>query len=300
MRRRAGTVRSLSKAAIAGAISTAWLTTVVTPASATFPGQNGRIAYIDAGHVMTMTADGADMRQLTTGHGNDSPSFSANGKRIVYSHRLGKRYVIDVMNANGSRKRQLTGKHQDFDPTFAPSGGRIVFSRELPHGQHGGVDLFVMRSNGSHVEELKHASYALWQPSFSPNGKTIVFNGREGEDSFISAISASGTHARPLRDNVWEPTFAPSGQQILFDDWTGTAIGAIDTDGSDPHDITPVALGLQHYFSPSYSPNGSKIVFAGGSGRASDIYVMNADGSGIAKLTQDGGSGAPNWGPRPG
>ncbi len=60
--------------------------------------------------------------------------------------------------------------------------------------------------------------------------------------------------------------------------------------------------------SPAWSPDGGKIVFLRGRGNfllspgersAAEIYVMNADGSGVTRLTHDRfGEGSPAWQPR--
>src|SRR5436190_2044687 len=78
---------------------------LAAPAGATFPGKNGRIVFADAGHIGSMRSDGSDRRRLTNGAGNSDPVYSASGKRIVFSHKLGTHQVIDVMRADGSDKR---------------------------------------------------------------------------------------------------------------------------------------------------------------------------------------------------
>ena len=46
--------------------------------------------------------------------------------------------------------------------------------------------------------------------------------------------------------------------------------------------------------SPSWSPDGSKIVFSRNTGSISEIYVMNANGSGATRIATDGWD--PDWG----
>ena len=49
--------------------------------------------------------------------------------------------------------------------------------------------------------------------------------------------------------------------------------------------------------SPDYSPNGTRIVFESGRDGQSEIYVMNANGSGQTRLTHSGGNYMPKWSP---
>ena len=74
------TVTSLGLVAVAG------------PAQATFPGPNGRIAFLTAKgvccNISTMAADGTDVRQLTTmpdGYGAFDPSWSPDASLLAFS-----------------------------------------------------------------------------------------------------------------------------------------------------------------------------------------------------------------------
>jgi TolB protein len=51
--------------------------------------------------------------------------------------------------------------------------------------------------------------------------------------------------------------------------------------------------------SPSFSPDGSKIVFNSDRGGSQQLYVMNSDGSGVTRVSfGDGKYGTPVWSPR--
>ncbi|MBZ5657760.1 MAG: hypothetical protein LAO56_21050 [Acidobacteriia bacterium] len=58
------------------------------PAHATFPGKNGRIAFIQGMDVYTMNSDGSDVKQLTNlgpDNGAAWESWSPDGKQIVFN-----------------------------------------------------------------------------------------------------------------------------------------------------------------------------------------------------------------------
>src|SRR4051812_40255830 len=77
------------------------------PVSATYPGKNGRIAFIAGPDVYTMNPDGSDVKQLTN-WGPDHPAFweswSPDGKQIVFSEYPAPDYIgqLWLMNADGS------------------------------------------------------------------------------------------------------------------------------------------------------------------------------------------------------
>ncbi len=291
----------MKRGALIGGIAAAAFAVCVAPAAATFPGQDGSIVYIDRGHVMTMNPDGSSQTQLTNGAGNSDPAFSESGNGIVYAHRTGKNQAIVVMDADGTHKHQLTKKHFDQTPAFSPNGRKIVFARGLHTKQYDFSGIFVMRSDGSHLKLLTHDKPVFSdeeaQPSYSADGKTIVFQNLFSEDGGSSAMDANGDNVRGLGDNFVQPSFSPNGQQILYTELFGGQIGVMDADGGHPHAITH--KDRVDYLLPSYSPDGTKIVFAAATAGTVDIYVMNPDGTGTTKLTTDGHSGEPDWGPLP-
>src|SRR5919199_574343 len=76
------TRRGVATGAMAAALVGAFL--AAAPASATFPGRNGDIALSQYGDLYLLTP-GSARRQLTSGPDSDRfPTFSANGKRIVF------------------------------------------------------------------------------------------------------------------------------------------------------------------------------------------------------------------------
>jgi TolB protein len=65
-------------------------------------------------------------------------------------------------------------------------------------------------------------------------------------------------------------------------------------DGSNQTKLT--STGTSN--SPTWSPDGSKIAFAGFRDGNGDVYIMNADGTGQTRLTTDvEGDGNPAWAP---
>ena len=86
------------------------------PAHATFPGKNGRIAFVVGPDIYTMNPDGSDVKQLTN-LGPDSGAFweswSPDGKQIVFNEYRPPDFLgqLWLMNADGSNQRLLLGGH---------------------------------------------------------------------------------------------------------------------------------------------------------------------------------------------
>ena len=114
----------------------AFLILGVGQANATFPGTNGRIAFVQFPDIFTMNPDGSDVRQLTN-LGPDRFAFweawSPDGKQIVFNESSSAdfRYELWLMNADGSNQHVLLAE-SDFHnegPSFTPDGSAVIFTR---------------------------------------------------------------------------------------------------------------------------------------------------------------------------
>ena len=86
--------------------------------------------------------------------------------------------------------------------------------------------------------------------------------------------------------SAYSPAFSPNGDQIAFlSDLTGLPqIWAVQLTGGMPHMVTALDEPITHF---SWSPNGQQIAFElspGGSSRT-QLFVINADGTGLRRLT---------------
>jgi TolB protein len=268
-----------------GLLALACSTSVAVPAEATFPDQNGKIAFrrfLDAeqttGAIFTIEPDGTAELQVTNpppGVHDRNPDMSPDGRRIVFQRSGPTMDDIFVVNADGSGLRQLTNTtHLDgnclpdrgecnISPAWSPNGKSIVFSRAFGPVVDELVQtwaLFVMRADGSHVRQLtqRHPRAA----------------GTTGEDS--------------------EPQFSPDGTMLLFQRRNvrtarpadGVAIWTLDLPTGREHQVTPYRL--QAGDTPDWSPDGRRILFHDNLDRpdqSANLYTIRYDGSHLKKLT---------------
>ena len=117
-----------------------------------------------------------------------------------------------------------------------------------------------MNADGSGLENLTREWGLVVEPVWSPDGQKIAFTSERDGNWEVYVMNADGTGQRNLTRNAANDFLWPS--------------------------------------SSSWSPDGRKIVFGrdrNGDGSSDDIYVVNADGSGQRRLTQDGQR--PLWSP---
>jgi Tol biopolymer transport system component len=247
--------------------------------------------------------------------------WSPDGLEIAFSRSLedGKGFGLAVANAHGTGERALTDVTAAQSPAWSPDGREIAFMASVP--ETGRVALFVMNADGTGVHEIPglegDATSPSWQPvhtepepTDSPvpsppkaNGSIYFRVGGGDAGSWIDSIMPDGTDRRTVFPidagfRYSRISFSPDGSKIAFDDLPNGLVVA-GADGSGPSRLSD---GVNDSW-PSWSPDGSKIVFS--STRhdpsmarctpgwpndfrcATDIYVMDADGSNVVRVTDD-------------
>jgi len=125
----------------------------------------------------------------------------------------------------------------------------------------------------------------------------------------IYAVNSDGTNLRPLTTHgrAWSPAWSPDGSHIAYakfaeDSDIRAEIYTIDADGGHPRNLSNRATALE--YSPTWSPDGLRIVFqsnrhiqAPNACCETSLYVMNADGSNVQRLTAGTDDEYPRWSP---
>ena len=196
-------------------------------------------------------------------------------------------------------------------PTPAPAPAaneRIVFSSN----RDGNSEIYAMNADGTGVSRLTNHSGSDYSPAWSPDRQRIAFtSNRSGEDE-IYVMNADGTGVSRLTygtggsyqvvpPGMSQPAWSPDGQRIAvsWNKW-GDNLYWIHVMNADGTNVSQLSNGIVDS-SPSWSPDGQRIAFesvASYSPGTADIYVVNADGSNLTRLTtHDGHDETPAWSP---
>jgi len=249
------------------------------------------------------------------------PAYSHDGKKLAVTD-LGTGFVampsVSVMDADGTNARLIFRGEEGvlaLAPQWSPKDDWIAFGRGLylpPRGRPARVML--MRPDGSELHELTKSEGNSGFPSWSPDGRRMVYRFWSGSEYGLRIINlddGSTTQLTSGFDNF--PAWSPKGDLIAFtrfseDDFDiytirpdGTGLKRLTTTrGNDAHEI--------------WSPDGKHILFSSARFGFKDeaplyddipqpyaeLFVMNADGSGQRPLTDNQWEdGTPAWAPAP-
>jgi TolB protein len=171
--------------------------------------------------IWVMNADGTQQRQLTRGRVDTEPSWSPDGKSVVFRGLSpdGKTFDLFVVNDDGAGLRRITHDPDSIavtNPAWSPDGMVIAFQR-VNYDSGAGTGVYVMRPDGT---GLKRLALNGGEPAWSPDGRRRAFSrAKPGQTFQIWTMSASGAGQRQLTTGLesTSPAWSPDGRQIVFD-----------------------------------------------------------------------------------
>jgi Tol biopolymer transport system component len=192
-----------------------------------------------------------------------------------------------------------------------PAQQVIMFSADATpvHAQ-----LFIAKADGTGEQALLPLTGMDYSPSFSANGKWIVFTSERDGSADIYRVHADGTGLERLTDDPAyddQAVLSPDGSTLAFVSSRGTGrahIWLVDLASRRTRLLTPDS-GSD--FRPAWSPDGKWLAFSSDRdtnaghlpGRwerlqSLSIYVIRPDGSGLRRVTRGRGvAGSPRWSP---
>ena len=225
------------------------------------------------------------------------------------------KYTIYSMNVDGSNKTKLFNDHYHRRACqISIDGTKIFYIKRVLNTDMAGDSTWLCKSNidGTNEQEIwfypNFNNYGL-RPFIGMSGdnKKVLFTtyqdpGRNGDVFELNLTTNTITNLS--NDDDWfeeSPTYSPNGNEIMFCQWGNTwyadpeFIYRMNTDGTNRVMFAPLGTNGQ-YKDPSFSPDGSKIIYSFESGWSPlHLYLVNADGSNNTQIVPSSGSSDMNF-----
>lgn len=247
--------------------------------------RNGPLTVIDGNGIISVDARG-ERRQLFRCQPAPGPGFctviegmawSRTGRELLFSATtisVGSRFHgMHVLDLSTGKVRRAGA--EAFLPDWSPDGRIAVVDPALFPVSIGWI--YIRRIDGR-LATQKALSTGTGgfdsSPSWSPDGKRLVFSTRQNGVWTVSVIDADGSHLRLLATHGSAPAWSPDGTLIAYR--TPCGVKLMTPSGRE---VIPAARstrcdGLGVRGVPTWSPDGKRIAISAAAG----IYVMDRDG----------------------
>ncbi len=265
--------------------------------------------------------------QLTGGTGGAArPQISRDGKRLAFVRRVREKSVLyihdlqtgeekpvyDDLNKDQQEAWAIFGVYPHYN--WSPDNSAIIIwskgkIKRIEVGTLNVRDIPFQVTNTIKIADALHfknpafsedfVPQAIRQTVTSPDGKLLLFNAagfvwKKDLPDGVPQRLTSGT------DPEFEPAFSANGNEIVYVTWNDEGLGAIQKLNVKTKDAKPVKITSEKgiFRTPSFSPDGSKVVFVKESGndhqgfsftKEPGIYWIPSSG-GVMKMVKDEGS----------
>jgi Tol biopolymer transport system component len=240
------------------------LVVVATAGASSFPGANGKLVFAIGGdgpsHLVTANADGSDPTRLTR------PTSSSGG---------------------------------DAEPHVSADGTRIVFLRgwTKPIRQ-----IWIVSAAGGPAHRVTISGLppnrSPWAPTFTPDGKTIVFELDRGSYTSVGIwkVSAAGGRATQVMKGRYSyATVSPNGRRLAFVDQRSIAIASIT--GKNMKTVFDGSKSSMYARMPTFSPDGKQLAFELYGTGAFDVAIVSSAGGTPTNVTDNPRTGVGSYEP---
>ncbi len=225
-----------------------------------------------------------------------SPAWSPDGQYLAYVSFEGDSSSVFVQNVRTGQRDEIAA-HEGINsaPAFSPDGGRLA----LTLSKEGNPEIFVLHLSSNSLQRITHNRAIDTEPAWSPDGGRLIFTSDRGGTPQIYEVDLqSGAPRRLTFEGPYfaRPRYSPDGTGITMVHGNNGMyrIAYLDIENGSLSILTNNRLDE----SPSFSPNGSMIIYATNGRYGSELAAVSADGRVHQRLAlQDGEVREPAWGP---
>jgi len=226
-------------------------------------------------------------RNLTHSKGDEfAPTLSPDGKLVAFLSSSGEDVGIEVIKASGEvlEPRAITdGPGRYGSQQWAPGSNRLA----AIHAEIGDVrGVYILGFEGKphlRLSKIQADEVSGW----SPDGKSVVFSVRQGENQGVYKRNPDGVNEVQLTETPdYAAIWSPDSKRFAFISVRdgNPEIYVMNEDGTGQRRLTETDAPE---YDLSWSPNGKFLMFVSGIGIDAEIYKMDPDSAGLQRLTQN-------------
>ncbi|WP_423839190.1 Tol-Pal system beta propeller repeat protein TolB [Undibacterium luofuense] len=159
--------------------------------------------------IYLINADGSGLQKLTSSNAIDTePQFSADGQYVYFlSDRSGGPQIYRVSVHGGEAKRVTFNGSYNITPRISPDGKTLAYISR----REGKFQLYALDLASGQETRLSDTTKDE-SPSFSPNGRYIMYATETGRQATLAVVSVDGKVRQKLSvqaADIREPTWGP-------------------------------------------------------------------------------------------
>ena len=252
-----------------------------------------------------MDQDGHNHKFLTSGLDLVlTPRFSPTTQEIAYLNFFNDEpnvYIQDIRSGRSERLGSFPG--MTFAPRFGPKGDRLIMS--WAKDEDGASDIYEMDLRTQEIRQLTNSRAIDTAPSYSPDGKRVVFESNRAGRQQIYTMTSNGKNVQRIsygEGRYATPVWSPRGDIIAFTKMhRGTFyIGVMNVDGTGERLLAEGFL----VEGPTWAPNGRVLMYFKqepftneGDGGEAALYRIDITGYNERRIITPSQASDPAWSP---
>jgi len=264
-----------------------------------------KIVFVEGKVMKVIDSDGANERILPTVGAALSPAWAPSGKSIVYVDADDRGTRIGQIDLRSLRPRLLSASKRGLNitPVYTKDGKNIVWAA----GGDSPAELYLASATGDDTVPLPfvgRTGFETTSPSFSPDGKQVVFMSPVPLTPQLYTMNVNGTGLRLLtpvvagkRSYRTGPDWSPLGDEIAFQQQNGDfQVWTIGVKDRVMHQLTSEGENED----PSWAPDGRHLSITrrlGAIGEQRNIWVLDKKTGRLRQLTSSGDARLSDWSP---
>ena len=202
------------------------LTRLVAGAQPAWSPDHSQIVFVDKITVFIMNADGSGVRPLTGVSGDLFPSFTADGSKVLFTHRTPKGDAdVLTINVDGTNRQTLLrlGGAAIEAPRMSPDGTKLAFQAT----RRTDSDIVVVDLATGRRTVVADSSFRETVPAWSPDSKRLAYKtGMLNAGRCIAVVNVDGSGRKFFTNDVGfcsTVSWSPDGKELAFTSTTDAA-----------------------------------------------------------------------------